>query len=174
MNGQTEWGPIWSKDYRAGGTCSGVLDGAYAVRLRQQLMRSLGVMTRGVDLLFRVIDNPIREQYHMAWEKLQPAAQVSTTEDELFTLRAVLINVLTEAHIDCNDWENGWAWIGVLGDFNDGDLCIPQLGIQCPCRQDPLWACVGEIWNTSSLNGAADGVTLLFTPSGTQFGIMLE
>ena len=130
--GQTERGPIWSKDYRVGGTCSGVLDGAYAVRLRRQLMQSLSVMTQAVDLLFRVIDNPMREQYRMAWEKLQPAAKVSTTEDELFTLRAVLINVLTEAHIDCNDWENGWAWIGVLGDFNNGDLCMPQLGIRVP------------------------------------------
>ncbi|KAI9863551.1 MAG: hypothetical protein M1813_003574 [Trichoglossum hirsutum] len=105
--GQTERGPIWSKDYRAGRTCSRVLDGAYAVRLRWQLMQSLGVMTRAVDLLFRIIDNPMWKQYRMAWEKLQPAAKVSTTEDELFTLRAVLINVLTEAHIDCNDWKNG-------------------------------------------------------------------
>jgi hypothetical protein len=95
-------------------------------------MQSLGFMTRAVDLLFRVIDNLMREQYRMVWEKSQLAAKVSTTEDELFTLRAVLINVLTEAHIDCNDCENGWAWIGVLGDFHDGDLCMPQLGIQVP------------------------------------------
>ncbi|KAI9775678.1 MAG: hypothetical protein M1839_000945 [Geoglossum umbratile] len=95
-------------------------------------MQSLGVMTRAVDLLFRVIDNPMREQYRTAWEKLQPAAKVSTMEDELFTHCTVLINVLTEAHIDCNDWENGWAWIDVLGDFNGGDLCMPQLGIQGP------------------------------------------
>ncbi|KAI9860960.1 MAG: hypothetical protein M1813_005639 [Trichoglossum hirsutum] len=81
------------------GTCSGVLDGAYAVRLRRQLIQSFGVMTRAVDLLFRIIDNPMREQYHMAWKKLQPAVKVSTTKDELFTLRAVLINVLTEEHI---------------------------------------------------------------------------
>ncbi|KAI9770364.1 MAG: hypothetical protein M1839_003206 [Geoglossum umbratile] len=130
--GQTERGPIWSKDYRAGGTHSGVSDGAYAVRLRQQLMWSLGNMTRAVDLLFRIVDNPMREQYHAAWQRLLPAVRVSTTENEPFTLRAVLINVLTEAHIDCNDWENGWAWIGVLGDFNDGDLCMPQLGIRVP------------------------------------------
>ncbi|KAI9784468.1 MAG: hypothetical protein M1839_002124 [Geoglossum umbratile] len=130
--GQTKQGPIWSKDYRASGTCSGVLDGAYAVRLCQQLMQSLGVMTRALDLLFCVIDNPMWEQYRMAWEKLQLVAKVSTTEDELFTLCAVLINVLTEAHIDCNDWENRWAWVGVLGDFNGGDLCMLQLGIQVP------------------------------------------
>ncbi|KAH0543089.1 hypothetical protein FGG08_002603 [Glutinoglossum americanum] len=89
-------------------------------------------MTRAVGLLPRIVDNPMREQYHMAWKKLQPSARVSTTEDELFTLRAALINVLTEAHMDCNDWENGWAWIGVLGDFNGGDLCMPQLGIRVP------------------------------------------
>jgi hypothetical protein len=94
-----ERGPIWPKDYRASGTCSGVLDGAYAVRLRRQLIQSFGVMTRAVDLLFRITDNPMREQYHMAWKKLQPAVKVSTTKDELFTLRAVLINVLTEEHI---------------------------------------------------------------------------
>jgi hypothetical protein len=62
--GQTERGPIWSKDYRAGRTHSGVSDGAYAARLRQQLMWSLGNMTRAVDLLFRIVDNSMREQYH--------------------------------------------------------------------------------------------------------------
>jgi hypothetical protein len=95
-------------------------------------MQSLGNMTRAVDLLFRIVDSPMREKYHTAWKKLCPAVRVSTTEEELFTLRAVLVNVLTKAHIDCNDQENGWAWIGVLGDFNDGDLYMPQLGIQVP------------------------------------------
>ncbi|KAI9766168.1 MAG: hypothetical protein M1840_006735 [Geoglossum simile] len=65
-----------------------------------QFTQSLDVTTRAADLLFAVIDNPMREQYHTAWKKLQPA------QDELFTPRAVLIKLLTEAHTDCNGWEN--------------------------------------------------------------------
>jgi hypothetical protein len=72
-------------------------------------MQSLGNMTWAVDLLFCIVDNSMQEQYHTAWKKLRSTVRVSTTEDELFTLRAVLINVLTEMHIDCNDWKNGWA-----------------------------------------------------------------
>ena len=130
--GQTQRGPIWSKDYRAGGTQSGVSDGAYAVRLRQGLIQSFGNMTRAIDFLFRIVDNPMREQYRMTWKKLQPATRIATIDDELFTLRAILVNVLTEVHTDCNDWKNGWAWIGIVGDFTNGDLCMPQLGIQVP------------------------------------------
>ena len=42
----------------------------------------------------------------------------------------------------------------------------------CSCRQHPSSARAEEICNTSSPDGATSGVTLLFTPSGTQFSIM--
>ena len=102
------------------------------MRLRQGLIQSFGNMTRAIDFLFRIIDNPMREQYRMTWKKLQPATRIATIDNELFTLRAILVNVLTEVHTDCNDWKNEWAWIGVVGDFTNGDLCMPQLGIQVP------------------------------------------
>ena len=53
-------------------------------------------MTWAIDFLFRIIDNSMREQYRMTWKKLEPATRIATIDDELFTLRAILINVLTE------------------------------------------------------------------------------
>ena len=32
----------------------------------------------------------------MTWKKLEPATRIATIDDELFTLRAILINILTE------------------------------------------------------------------------------
>jgi hypothetical protein len=111
-----------------------------------------------MDLLFQIVNNSMREQYHTAWKKLRPAIRVPATEDEFFTLRAILIDVLTEAHIDRNDWENGSAWIGVIGDFNDGDLCMPQLGIRVPMRAGSITGMRGRESKHSSPEGAADGV----------------
>src|SRR4051812_44259171 len=45
---------------------------------------------------------------------------------------------------------------------------------ECRCPQDPSRACAEEIYNTLLPGGVANGVTLLFTPFGTQFGIMWE
>ena len=53
-------------------------------------------MTRAIDFLFRIIDNPMWEQYRMTWKKLEPATRIATIDDEFFTLRAILINILTE------------------------------------------------------------------------------
>jgi hypothetical protein len=85
-------------------------------------MSSLGNKIRVVGPLFRIVDNPIRELYCTAWQKLHKGFIYATTENEHFTLCRLLTNVLTDAHINYNDWENRLAWIGVLGDFNDGDL----------------------------------------------------
>ncbi|RPA96310.1 hypothetical protein L873DRAFT_1236118 [Choiromyces venosus 120613-1] len=45
---------------------------------------------------------------------------------ECFALRACLVNVFTEPHVDCGDVE--WAMISPFGNFNDGEFCIADLG----------------------------------------------
>ena len=52
--------------------------------------------------------------------------------DELFPLRAILVNTHTEPHVDKDDWVGGWAWLAPFGAFTGGDLCVPQLGIRVP------------------------------------------
>jgi hypothetical protein len=61
--------------------------------------------------------------------------EIATTKEmshELFPLRAVLFNTLTEEHIDSGDWERGWARLEILGKFTSGDFCLSQLGISVP------------------------------------------
>jgi hypothetical protein len=128
-------GPVLTKDTLKGGTRSNPKDGSYAMRYRTRLLKSLGPLTKSVDLLFQIVDPKTRHEYAAAYKNLDPAVKMATTRDEtdeLFPLRAVLINSLTEEHVDLGDWAGGWAWMGVFGDFAGGDFCLPQLGIRVP------------------------------------------
>jgi hypothetical protein len=44
----------------------------------------------------------------------------STVEDDLFSLRALLINVLTEPHHHGGDLKKGWAWLTPFGAYREG------------------------------------------------------
>ncbi|KAH0551655.1 hypothetical protein GP486_007126 [Trichoglossum hirsutum] len=128
-------GPLLSKDTMKGGTRSNPKDGAYAWRYRRKTIRSLGPLTRAVDLLFQIVDKRTRDGYLAAFDRLDPDVKIATTKEmshELFPLRAVLFNTLTEEHIDSGDWEGGWAWLGIFGKFAGGDFCLPQLGVSVP------------------------------------------
>jgi hypothetical protein len=110
-------------------------DGACAMRYRMETMKSLGPLMGAVDLLFQIVDKRTRDDYLAAFDLLSPGATVyaiKTANEELFPLRAILINSLTEEHTDSGDWEGGWAWIGVFGNFTGGDFCLSQLGIRAP------------------------------------------
>ena len=83
-------------------------DGAYAMRYRMETMKSLGPLTGAVDLLFQIVDKRTRDDYRAAFDLLSPGATVYTTKtanEELFPLRAILINSLTEEHTDSGDWD---------------------------------------------------------------------
>ncbi|KAI9776692.1 MAG: hypothetical protein M1839_009419 [Geoglossum umbratile] len=128
-------GAIWSRDTIKGGTRSNPQDGAYAMRYRMETMKSLGPLTKAIDLLFQVVDKCTRNAYHAAFDLLSPGARIHSTEnanEELFPLRAILINSLTEEHVDSGDWKGGWAWLGIFGKFTGGDFCLSQLGIRVP------------------------------------------
>jgi len=48
------------------------------------------------------------------------------SQDEFFSLRACLINLLTEPHIDNGDLD--WAMLTGLGQFQEGEFCIADIG----------------------------------------------
>jgi hypothetical protein len=133
-------GPILPKDAIKGGTRSNPQDGAYAMRYRMETMKSLGPLTKAIDLLFQIVDKRTRDVYHAAFDLLSPGATVYSTKyasEELFPLRAILINSLTEEHIDPGNWKGGWAWIGVFGKFTGGNFCLSQLVFRYSCRLVP-------------------------------------
>ncbi|KAH0562470.1 hypothetical protein GP486_002837 [Trichoglossum hirsutum] len=125
-----------TKDTLKGGTRSNTNDGSYAFAYRIDTMKSFGPLTKAIDLLFLIIDSKLRQAYRKAYRRLRSAAKILTTtdspDDELFPLRAVLVNTHTEPHVDKDDWVGGWAWLAPFGTFTGGDLCIPQLGIRVP------------------------------------------
>lgn len=47
------------------------------------------------------------------------------SDTECFALRACLVNVWTEPHVDCSDME--WAMISPFGNFDNGEFCIADL-----------------------------------------------
>ncbi|KAH0558486.1 hypothetical protein GP486_004856 [Trichoglossum hirsutum] len=84
---------------------------------------------------FQIVDKRIRDAYRMAFDLLSPGVMIYSTKntgEELFPLRAILINSLTEKHVDSGDWKGGWAWLGIFGKFTGDDLCLSQLGIRVP------------------------------------------
>jgi hypothetical protein len=100
-----------------------------------ETIKSLGPLTKAIDLLCQIIDKCTRDAYCTVFDFLSPDAMVYSTKnanEELFPLRAILINSLTEEHIDSGDWEGGWAWIGVFGKFTGSHFRLSQLGIRIP------------------------------------------
>ena len=76
------------------------------MRYRMETMKSLGPLTKAIDLQFQIVDKCTRDAYHAAFNLLSPGATVYSTKDaneELFPLRAIFINSLTEEHIDSGD-----------------------------------------------------------------------
>jgi hypothetical protein len=63
------------------------------MRYRMETMKSLGPLTKAIDLLFQIVD--------------KPTYPTKSASEELFPLRAILINSLTEEHIDSSDWKGG-------------------------------------------------------------------
>ena len=89
---------------------------------------------------FPAVDRRTRDAYRAAFDFLSPGATVYSTKyasEELFPLRAILINSLTEEHIDSGDWGGGWAWIGVFGKFTGGDFACRSWVFKYLCRLVP-------------------------------------
>ncbi|RYP64948.1 hypothetical protein DL771_008517 [Monosporascus sp. 5C6A] len=53
---------------------------------------------------------------------------------EYLTLYALGINPHTMRHADTNDIRNGYAGLLTFGDYEGGNLCLPQLGFKVPYR----------------------------------------
>ncbi|KAI9765838.1 MAG: hypothetical protein M1840_007120 [Geoglossum simile] len=127
---------IPTKETLNGGTRSNPSDGCHAFSYRVSTIKSFGPLTAAVDLFFSTIDQKLHKAYRAAYQRLNPGEKIfCTTEDpkkELFPLRAILVNTLTEPHVDSDDWIGGWAWISPFGNFSGGDICLPQLGVRVP------------------------------------------
>jgi hypothetical protein len=128
-------GPTIAKDIAVGG-------GVRKFPLVRQLLISLGNVTRSIHALFGAVDKDFRDSYAAAFEKIPiayrhffstntPGVSVPCNED-IFSYRALLVNLWTRPHRDTNDWKEGWAWIVPFGDFSGGDFCVTELRRRIP------------------------------------------
>lgn len=67
----------------------------------------------------------MRDEYRRVVQKTANYRRMDTVEEELWTLRAILNNVMTESHQDTNDWINGLVWNAPLGDNLNGSTPCP-------------------------------------------------
>ena len=52
--------------------------------------------------------------------------------------RSLVINANTNNHKDLEDICHGWCAIVLLGDFEAGDACFPELGVKIDCTPGRL------------------------------------
>jgi len=93
-----------------------------------ELLASLNNISHLKRLLLGAIDPTQRDLMKKAIAKLQPTLNKlwCHSQDEFFSLRACLINLLTEPHIDNGDLD--WAMLTGLGQFKEGEFCIADIG----------------------------------------------
>ena len=90
------------------------------------LLHSFEDITHVKYLLLGAIDKPQRKiMIEAIKEKEHLKSQWSGYDNECFSLRACLVNLLTEPHLDSGDLN--WAMGAPLGDFTNGEFCIADL-----------------------------------------------
>jgi hypothetical protein len=100
-------------------------------------MRDLHVwcanITKTVDACF-ADDQKLRDEYRKAYSSLGQTGDrraAETCSDGQFQFRALLVNVLTEPHVDHLDWAGGWTWLTSFGDYRDGQTETAPVRIGC-------------------------------------------
>jgi hypothetical protein len=103
---------------------------SYAQAMIRALQLWCANITQTIDACFAGIDIQTRDAYREAYNRM---ADIGTKEasqtmpNDLFHFRALLINLLTEPHMDHKDWASGWAWLTPFGQFEQGLMCITLL-----------------------------------------------
>ena len=95
------------------------------VFLNQLLRNACAHVTRVVALLFGIASPEMRDEYRRVVQNVANYRRMDTFKEELWTLRAILANVMTESHQDTNDWINGLVWNAPLGDNLKGTSPSP-------------------------------------------------
>ncbi|CAJ2511347.1 Uu.00g069720.m01.CDS01 [Anthostomella pinea] len=99
---------------------------------------ALGACTEMIRLVFGLLDPNLLDDYTKVAKEVggivyqQPF--VTRRENEVFCLRAILINLMTYEHVDRMDWHHGFAALVPMGDYQGGDLLTRELGLQIESR----------------------------------------
>ncbi|KUJ12813.1 uncharacterized protein LY89DRAFT_755905 [Mollisia scopiformis] len=111
---------------------------------QQETLRygALGACTEILKLLLSTVAPELCTEYENVARELAERYEMETgtnlfetrREGGIFTMRAILINLLTTDHKDQNDWSNGFAGLVAVGDHEGGDLLLRELGLRIEAR----------------------------------------
>ncbi|KAI5844796.1 hypothetical protein BZA05DRAFT_409383 [Tricharina praecox] len=91
----------------------------------------LGNITDTIGCCFEGVDPVMFRRYKELFRGCQTGAgnrySVATVAEEFFTLRALLVNTLTEPHVDIEDLDRGYAWLTPFGSYSGGEFCVALL-----------------------------------------------
>ncbi|KAH9887162.1 hypothetical protein F4778DRAFT_436504 [Xylariomycetidae sp. FL2044] len=134
--------PLGTEDPRATKDLRSKFPDVEGSTIEKQLMHlsygALGACTEMVRHVFGLLDPGLLEDYTKVAEEVgkiryfQPFQ--TRRQNEIFSLRAILVNVMTYEHRDVMDWHHGFAGLVLLGDYQGGDLLIRELGLQIESR----------------------------------------
>ncbi|PUU81056.1 hypothetical protein B9Z19DRAFT_1063006 [Tuber borchii] len=97
-------------------------------KVLSSLFKAKGAITRAQWILLAAIDLECLQEYEKILGKcLDHRTSFEMDDRECFTLRAYLVNMFTESHVDSGDVKNSWASMCPLSEFEDGDFCITEL-----------------------------------------------
>ncbi|CAJ2504482.1 Uu.00g118760.m01.CDS01 [Anthostomella pinea] len=94
---------------------------------------TFGACNEVVGFFFGILDPDLREQYVKVASEVSKLGYIPfecRRRDEMFVMRAALINVMTNEHKDNGDWQHGLAGLVPVGDYQGGDLVLRELGLQ--------------------------------------------
>jgi hypothetical protein len=120
---------------------------SYGGSLMRDLYVWCGNITKTLDSCFAGVDLELRNAYRRAYSTLGQTGDRRASEtctDELFQFRALLVNVLTEPHVDQDDWKGGMAWLTPFGDYRDGHFCVTMLRKKIPFQPGPAIGIRGD------------------------------
>ncbi|RPB05989.1 hypothetical protein L873DRAFT_1785133 [Choiromyces venosus 120613-1] len=92
-------------------------------------LRSIYPLTKLTEHLFKALPPDFFEKVHNSL----PITYLTQEEKDWFgiqTSRGTVLSTFTNAHVDINDIPLGFCAITLLGEFTDGHLCLPSLGVK--------------------------------------------
>lgn len=95
---------------------------------------ALGMASKMARFLIRPLDPAYYDECVRVFSSLPENARVSTDDEDFISLFALGVNGYTQRHRDVKDIDGGLAGLFSIGDYEGGNLCVPDLGIKVPYR----------------------------------------
>lgn len=122
--GHPDANPTLSKD---------ILQGGHRFNAVLGFLKDITPLTQSISMLFEAVDNPAYEDYSKTYQQwlgsdATALSTIHTCGRACFLGTAVLRNFQVRPHKDSRDPRDGWVGMTCFGDFQGGELVVPELG----------------------------------------------